>query len=150
MSVNIQNSDISNLEKIANLNYNIFSGMYENKPYSLDEYKSRLTGKDPIIFIAVEDNQIIGDSIAYKDNDDLYLWILGIDKEYRNLGIGKQLLQKNKEYSQNNNLTLIKVKVYGVSVEMRKLLENNGYRIIKIDKSEKAEKYDAYYFALQV
>lgn len=149
MPIKIQNSDISNLEKIVDLNYHIFSGMYENKPYSLEEYKNRLTGKDLVIFTAVENNKIIGDSIAYKDNDDLYLWILGVDKECRGLGIGKQLLEKNKEYSKNNKLTSIKVKVYGVSVEMRKLLENNGYNIIKIEKSEKTEKYDVYYFALQ-
>ncbi|MFA6548167.1 MAG: GNAT family N-acetyltransferase [Candidatus Magasanikbacteria bacterium] len=150
MSVKIQNSDIGDLEEIVDLNYNIFSGMYENKPYSLFEYRDRLVDKESVIFIATESDKIIGDSIAYKDGDGLYLWILGVNKEYRSLGIGKQLLQKNKEYAKNNNLALIKVKVFGVSVEMRQLLENNGYKIIKIEKSQKAEKYDVYYFALQI
>lgn len=146
----IENSDLSDLDKIVKLNYSIFHGMYESKPYSLDVYQSKLVDKKPIIFITTEGNKIIGDSIAYEKDGGLYLWILGVSKEHRNLGVGKQLLEKNQKCANENNLSSVTVKVYGVSVEMLNLLKNNGYKIVKIEKSQKSEKNDIYYFALQI
>lgn len=148
--INIEISDISRLEEIVLLNYKIFLGMYENEPYSLEVYKNKLHDKNPVIFIAIKDRQIVGDSIAYRNNDDLYLWIFGVEKENRGLGIGKQLLRKNMEYAKQNSITSISVKVYGVSKEMRKLLEKNNYKITKVEESPKGEKHNVYYYSLQI
>lgn len=48
---NITSGSIENLEQIVHLNYEIFKGMYEDEPYSLEQYKEKLKDKEPIIFI---------------------------------------------------------------------------------------------------
>lgn len=35
------------LTQLAQFNYHIFDGMYENEPYSPEQYKERLKGKNP-------------------------------------------------------------------------------------------------------
>ena len=133
----IEQSHINNLEKIVKTNYQIFKGMYKDKPYSFAQYKTKLEGKKSIIFIAKEAGNIIGDTVSFQRDGSFYIWIMGVAKEKRNQGIGNKLLKINKKYAKENGFNSISIKVYDVSKEMKKLLIKNDYKLIKIEHSKK-------------
>lgn len=147
--LNIERSSLKDLEKIVNLNYRIFDGMYEDKPYSLEQYKNKLRDKEPIIFISKLDGEIVGDSISFERDNSFYIWIFGVDKKYRTRGIGNLLLNKNEQFARENKYKSVSVKVYNVSEEMQLLLKNRGYKIVETNKSNISLKYTSVHFELE-
>jgi len=139
--MNYKKGLIDELPELVKTNFQIFSGMYEWPPYTLDQYTERLNGVNPTIFIAERDDKIIGDSIAFEKDGGWYLWILGVLEEYRKQGVATQLLDLNEQYARENSYKEITVKVYNVSKEMLKLLIGRGYEIVDIHK-DKNSKYN--------
>jgi GNAT superfamily N-acetyltransferase len=131
------------------INHDIFLGMYLDEPYSFEQYVSKLDGKNPMIFIALKDGRIIGNSISLKREDSFYIWILGVIKKEQNNGVGNKLLEANENYAKENNFDSVSVKVYNISVNMKKLLESRGYTIIKVDNAQD-EKYCANHYVLKI
>ncbi len=127
------------LPEIVEVNHQIFDGLYEWPPYSLDKYKERFSGLKPIIFIAEKEGKIIGDCISFEKDAEWYLWILGVLKEYRKQGIANKLLDLNEKYAKENNYKIVSVKVYNVSKEMLALLLRRGYQITDIEKHAKIQ-----------
>lgn len=123
--------NLNDLPEIIKLDKIIFEGMYKHKPYTLEDYQKRLKDKKPIIYLVKDNNNFVGYSIAFEQDGQFYLWILGVIKEFRNKGIGNKLINKNKEEAVKNNFKSIFVKVYDVSREMQKLLIKNGFQIEK-------------------
>lgn len=149
MSIEFSRAGKDSLAQIVNLNFEIFSKMYEWKPYSLEEYNNKLTNKIPLIYLATDKDKLIGDVIAFERDDSCYIWILGVSCEYRHRGIGKKLLELCEQYAEHkyNSITL---KVYNVSIEMQTLLKSRGYQEMGIEHSQSAAKYDAVHFKLDL
>jgi ribosomal protein S18 acetylase RimI-like enzyme len=145
----IENGNMENLEQIVRFNYEIFDGMYENEPYSLEQYQDKLKGTEPIIFIAKEDDELAGDSISFGRDNSFYIWILGVNKKHRGKGIGSSLLDKNEQFAQENGYESISAKVYNVSVEMQRLLKQRGYEVVKVEESETDPRNTALWFELK-
>jgi ribosomal protein S18 acetylase RimI-like enzyme len=146
MEYEIVKDSICDLAEIVELNRKIFIGMYESEPYSLSQYKSRLEGKNPLIGIVNVDNEIIANSIAFRKENSLYLWILGVSKYHRNRGIASRLFDLNEDFARNNGIDSVNTKVYPVSKEMIQLVEKRGYEITKTD----AENGKAIHFRLDL
>ena len=132
--MNFEKVWLEKFEEIVELNYQIFKGMYEEEPYSLEKYKRRLENKETIIFIAKENNDIVADSISFEDDDSFYIWIFGVSEKYRRKGIVSALLEKNEQFAKENNYESVSVKVYNVSKEMQYLLRRRGYEVIKVEE----------------
>ena len=141
---------IATLTEIVQLNYKIFGGMYEREPYTFKEYLSRLSGKNPLIYLCLENGRLIGDSIAFEQEGDYYLWILGVQKVYRRRGIASKFLKLNEEFAKRNGFRKIRTKVYGVSKEMIELLTKRGYFVYKKERSVNGPNSDVYYFSLDL
>lgn len=135
-----------NLAEIVNLNYQIFVGMYENEPYSFDQYQERLEGKNYFVLSALLQDRLVGDAVSYIEGGSLYLWIMGVDKDFRRQGIAKKLLESTKKIAQENNLSQITTKVYDVSPEMKNLLLKIGFKLERVEASEKDSKYNTNYY----
>lgn len=146
---NIEQGNVENIKQIVDLNYEIFKGIYEDKPYSLKHYKEKLKNKNPIIFISKKSNKITGNSISFKKNNSFYIWIVGVAEKHRGQGIGNLLLEKNEQFAQKNGYKSISTKVYNISEKMQQLLKRRGYQIIKIKKSKINKKYDSVQFELK-
>lgn len=137
---------LETLPEIVNLNREIFDKMYPWPPYDLDQYSERLKNCDPVIFIAEEDGKMVGNSISYKKENSLYLWILGVQKDHRGKGLGSQLYALNEEYARNHGLASVSMKVYSVSEEMIRAAESRGYKKIDTIKDKENSLYDANVF----
>ncbi|MBW2964103.1 GNAT family N-acetyltransferase [Candidatus Woesearchaeota archaeon] len=150
MVIEIKEGSLNQLQDIVRLNHKIFSGMYENEPYSFEHYKQKLEGKDVVIFVATNCRQIVADSIAYKKDNTIYVWILGVSSDCRGKGIGTRLLEMTEEYARKQRLKQVTTKVYNVSPAMQHILLKRGYRVERTDISDNTTKYDAKHFLLEL
>ena len=138
------------LTQLVKFNYHIFDGMYEKEPYSLEQYQERLKGKDPIIFTVKKDKKLVANSISFEQDNSFYIWILAVDKNYRGQGIGASLLDKNEQFARENGYKSVSTKVYNVSKEMKRLLKQRNYKIVKRQKSKTNSKFTALIYALEL
>ena len=146
----IKEGDINQLEQIVDVNRQIFKGMYEQDPYSLEQYEEKLSDKQPKIFIAENNGQIIADSISFKRNGSLYIWIMGVLKEYRNKGIATKLFENNEQFAKSNGYESVSIKVYNVSKKMLRLLSERGYQIVDTEESKNDPKFNAIHLELKI
>ena len=141
------------LGRIVALNHTIFEGMFPWEPYSLEHYRKRLTGVMPVVFVAEQDNEIIGDSIAYKyedpNNHSHYIWILGVQEQYRKKGIATMFLDFNEQFARKFDCDSVIVKSYNISKDMQRLLLKRNYDIIAVDRNENP-KYKGVHFELDL
>jgi ribosomal protein S18 acetylase RimI-like enzyme len=142
-------TDISRLPEIAEMNREVFDGMYDRPVYTLDDYKKRLEGVTPIIFIAEDNGKVVGNCISYESDGKLYLWVSGVLKEYRNQGIASKLFDMREQYAREHNYKKIFTKVYNVSKEMLCLLIKRGYEIMEVFKKDNP-KYNAIILELDI
>lgn len=140
---------LERLAEIVEINTKIFDGMYDWPLYTLDDYKKRLEGINPIIFVAEDNGKIIGDCISFEKDNKFYLWISGVLKDYRNRGIASKLFDLREQYAREHNYKKIFTKVYNVSKEMLKLINKRGYKIIEIQKNSNT-KYNANILELSI
>lgn len=146
----IKKVNTDRLSEIVDFNFGIFDGMYEDEPYSQEQYKEKLKDKEPIILIAEDDGKILGDSISFARDGSYYIWILGVSSEYRGKGIGNSLIEANEEIAKEHKFKKVIVKVYNVSEEMQGLLKKRGYEVIKTKESDVDPKYTAVLFELKI
>lgn len=146
----ISEGSLEELEQIVSTNSKIFKGMYESDPYSIDQYKDKLKNIEPKIFVAKVNSQIVGDSISFERAGSLYIWIMGVLKEYRNKGIASQLFENNEQFARTRKYKSVTIKVYNVSKEMLHMLLARGYEIVDVDRSEINSKYDAVHLELKI
>lgn len=124
--------------------------MYENEPYSLEQYQERLKGKNPIIFTVKKDKKLVANSISFEQDNSFYIWILAVDKNYRGQGIGTSLIDKNEKFAKENGYKTVSTKVYNVSKEMKRLLKQRNYKIVKRQKSKTNSKFTALIYTLEL
>jgi len=150
MNIEYAEETIDLLDKIVQINHIIFNGMYDSKPYSIDEYRERLSKGDPVIYIAKFDDMIIGNIISIKKEDSLYLWILGVSEKFRKCGVASRLFELTEQYAKKNNFNSITTKVYNVSKEMLRISLKRGYKIVDMDKHESNTEYNSVHLKLDL
>ncbi|HNX10965.1 MAG TPA: GNAT family N-acetyltransferase [bacterium] len=131
------------LDKIVALNQEIFKSLYQTEPYSLQKYQERLSSQEPTIYLVKSQGSLIGNSIAFPREGDLYLWILGVHQDYRHQGVATQLLILNEQEAEKSGYPKVVVKVYNVSKDMLRLLLGRGYHIVGVETSAEDAKYNA-------
>lgn len=101
-------------------------------------YKTKINQDKICMFVAESNNQIIGYIYGYiLDNDAVCLNIgskldaLYIIEEYRNLGIGKRLLEEFKKWSKDNNATYIEVNVLTKNINAYNLYKRANFKEVK-------------------
>lgn len=129
-----------NADEIASL-FNSYREFYKQKS-DLKSAKNfisqRLKNKDSIIFIAKTNHQIVGfvqlfpafSSIAIRSIlilNDLY-----VATSARKLGIGKQLMNKAKDYATKNKIKRLVLATAKTNREAKSLYESLGYTIDKV------------------
>ena len=145
MPIAFTEGSLDNLTEIVELNHEIFSGMYEDEPYSLKHYRKELSDKNTVIYLARDGQKLVGASISFEREGGLYVWIMGTLRDYRRRGIATTLLKFNEDYARKNDLKSITTRVYNVSREMQRLLKRRGYQV---DVSKTDEKHHAKRFRL--
>jgi len=143
ISMIIREATEKDLKGIQKLNYKLFELEYNSYDPALnmdwtfsqigENYFKNIL-KDGIIFVATEEDRIIGylagsiniqtsyiiKSLAELDN-------CYVEEAYRNQGIGKKLLEEFKQYCIHQGIQEIKVTCSAKNINARKFYENNKF-----------------------
>ena len=150
MTITCKELGLNGLTDVQKLNSEVFDGMYESKPYGLDVYQQRLSGKKPLIYGAFDGKKLIGAAIGYDEGTAFYVWTLAVLPNYRGRGIGRKLLSICERYARENKFKKVTTKAYDVSNAMQNMLEPPFWKIVKTEHSGKDSKWDCRYYEMEV
>lgn len=95
-------------------------------------------GLDNCIIVAQLNDIIIGYiAIVVNRGEKQYVYIddFSVKKEYRNLGIGSQLLQQAEEFVKGKDILDILLHVEMTNTSAQNLYKKNGFEILRVDGS---------------
>lgn len=123
------------LEDLDNVFY-LLNELYGNK-LKYDKfkeiYKLKLEDKNSYYIVAVIDNKIVGVLTSeinvqlHRERKQCFVEDLIIDKEYRNKGIGKALLQNAVDYAKENDCEVIELTSYIENENAHRFYEKNKF-----------------------
>jgi len=139
----------------VNISYNIFEGDLSNNLFTellhlynqlfedadLEFFKTRFTTQANICSVlAFKKTQLIGFKIGYPvENNTFYSWIGGVNSEFRNIGIGKQLATLQENYAIEKGFSVLKTKSMNRFKPMMILNLKNGFNITKVYTNTKGQ-----------
>lgn len=112
-------TDKRSVDKLFN---EIINGKNQGGEIFVAEVEDKVVG-----FIALE-IQTKNDELIVKKIKAVYVADVAVLAEYRNLGIGSQLLKTAQEFAKNNKIKYLKLIVYADNQKARQLYENMGFR----------------------
>ena len=139
----------------VNISYNIFEGDLSNNLFTellhlynqlfedadLEFFKTRFTTQANICSVlAFKKTQLIGFKIGYPvENNTFYSWIGGVNSEFRNIGIGKQLATLQENFAIEKGFSVLKTKSMNRFKPMMILNLKNGFNITKVYTNTKGQ-----------
>jgi ribosomal protein S18 acetylase RimI-like enzyme len=84
---------------------------------------------DGLIFIATDEQQLIGTIIAGFDGHRGWIYSLAVKKQYRNKGVGSLLLKKALEELKKRGCLKVNLQVEGDNSEIVPFYEKNGFKV---------------------
>lgn len=84
--------------------------------------------EDKVVGFITLEIQTKNDELIVKKIKAVYVADVAVLAEYRNLGIGSQLLKTAQEFAKNNKIKYLKLIVYADNQKARQLYENMGFR----------------------
>lgn len=130
----------SDLEEIAELFYNTVHSIC-NRDYTKEQLEVWATGKidketwhqsfwNHETMVAILENKIVG----FGDLDGAYIDRLYVHKDYQNIGIATEIVDKLEQLARDNKETIITVHA---SITARPFFEKRGYTIVKEQQVER-------------
>ncbi len=116
--------------------FELLDELYENKiEYSkfTQKYKERLKDSSFYGIVAVKENKVLGVLISQiinrlaKKKNILFIDDLIVNEKYRNIGIGKLLIQSATTYAMSNNCGALELTSMIRNVNAHRFYENNGF-----------------------
>ena len=117
--------------------FELLNQLYKNKiRYEIfsEIYKSKLEDNNSYYIVAVEDDKIVGVLISeiqvkiHRAKKQCFVDDLIVDENYRNRGIGRQLLQNAVDYAKDQDCEVIELTSYRDNVNAHRFYENNGFK----------------------
>jgi ribosomal protein S18 acetylase RimI-like enzyme len=100
--------------------------------FDLAEY---IDNPDQLMYVAIAENEIIGQVIVRKNwNQMAYIEDIKVNRKYRMHGIGRQLLDKVKEWAKHNGMIGIMLETQHNNVGACKFYEQYGFVIGGFDR----------------
>ena len=137
ISYNIFEDDLSN--NLFTELLNLYNQLFEDA--DLEFFKTRFTTQANICSVlAFKKTQLIGFKIGYPvENNTFYSWIGGVNSEFRNIGIGKQLATLQENYAIQKGFSVLKTKSMNRFKPMMILNLKNGFNITKVYTNTKGQ-----------
>jgi len=135
MEVEIIKAEKKHIKDVSIL-FNLYRQFYKYKEdIKNSEYyiRSKIINNESIIFIATNNEKVFGFVQLYENfdslnlNKKLILYDLYILSKYRNLGIGRKLMNKSKDFAINNNFQRIELSTATDNSNAQKLYESLDY-----------------------
>tara|TARA_R110000868_G_scaffold91812_2_gene254400 strand:- start:14806 stop:15180 length:375 start_codon:yes stop_codon:yes gene_type:complete len=96
-----------------------------NEPYQKEIHKAKFIASD--IKIIEHKKQAVGYLILKDTDNEIYIENLLIEKEFQNLGIGKEVMQKIIERA-NSEKKLIRLQVFKINIKAQRFYKNFGFK----------------------
>ena len=96
-------------------------------------YKLKLNDENSYYIVAIEDDKIIGILTSelqlklHRAKKQSFIEDLIVDKEYRNKGIGKALLQNAVDYAKSKDCNVVELTCYIKDEDTHRFYENNDF-----------------------
>ncbi len=128
----IRKIELKDLEQV----FELLNELYENKiEYSIfvEKYKESLKNANFYEIVAVEDNKVVSVLISQiinrlaKKRNILFIDDLIVNEKYRNLGIGKKLIQDATDYAISKNCEAVELTSMISNINAHRFYENNGF-----------------------
>ena len=144
--MNIRKAIVTDIEKILFLEDQVFEihlkarpDYVKNKSVNYDYLKKIIEENNKEIFIAEENNEVIGFCIIhiyelknhpiFHDMINIEIENICVDKNHRKKGTGKRLFEEVKLFAKNNNARFIELTVWEFNQNAKKFYENMGMKI---------------------
>ena len=125
----IRTAILNDIENILSLGDQIFEihskarpDRFKKKPVNYEYLKSIIEGNNKILFIAEDNNKVIGYCILciyeiknhpmFNDAININIEDFCVDKNFRKKGVGKKLFENIKIYAKENNVQYIELSVW--------------------------------------
>ncbi len=128
-------------EAIENLFIEMLQSIYQTEKvdgYESDYLDRFFADSEDLIIVAELNNAVVGYISIVVNREELqyaYIDDFCVKKEYRNQGIGTQLLQRSEAYAVENGISDICLHVEMSNTFAQNLYKKNGYKILKADGS---------------
>jgi ribosomal protein S18 acetylase RimI-like enzyme len=144
--MNIRTAIVTDIEKILFLENQVFQIHLKARPdcvgkryMNYDYLKNIIIENNKKIFIAEENNEVIGFCIVYiyeiknhpifLDMKNIEIENICVDENHRKKGVGKRLFEEVKLFAKNNNAQFIELTVWEFNQNAKKFYENMGMKI---------------------
>lgn len=116
--------------------FELLNELYENKlKYDkfVEIYKLKLNDENSYHIVAIIDNKIVGVLTSeiqiklHRERKQSFIDDLIVDKNYRNKGIGKALLQDAVDYAKKNNCEVIELTSFIKNENAHRFYERNNF-----------------------
>lgn len=116
--------------------FELLNQLYENKlKYESfrEIYISKLNDENSYYIVATENDKVIGVLTSelqvklHRAKKQSFVEDLIVDKDYRNKGVGKALLQNAVDYAKNNDCEVIELTSYIDNENAHRFYENNNF-----------------------
>ena len=138
----IRRFEIKDLNEIFELLNQLYTDKLQYERFK-EIYKLKLNDSYSYYIVAVENDKIVGVLLAelqvklHREKKQCFIEDLVVDKEHRNRGIGKSLLQNAIAYARDNECDVVELTTYLDNVKAIRFYESNNF----IKNSYKFKKY---------
>lgn len=128
----IRRFELKDLDEIFYVLNQLYTGKLKYEKFN-EIYKLKLNDPYSYYIVAIENNKIVGVLTAelqvklHRENMQCFVEDLVVDKEYRNRGIGKSLLQNAIDYAKSNNCDVVELTTYLNNEKAIKFYEANDF-----------------------
>jgi PhnO protein len=138
----IRKIEIGDLDEV----YKLLNKLYDNKlKYEIFSkiYKEKVSDNNSYYIVAISNGKIVGiltseiQTKLHRAKKQSFIEDLIVEKNYRNNGIGKELLQNAIEYAKKQDCEVVELTCYLQNDNAHRFYENNGF----IKHSYKFKKY---------
>ncbi len=138
----IRRITLNDLEKVFEIMKQLYKESLNYDKFQ-EIYKLKLTDENSYYVVAIENKQIVGILTAelqmklHRVKKQIFIEDLIVDENFRNRGIGKELLQNAINYADDKACDVVELTSYIDNEKAHKFYENNGF----IRHSYKFKKY---------
>lgn len=119
------NKNVIEFSDDVNLNKEYFERRYENKEH--------------LITVAYLKDTPIGYIVSYdkfNDGESFYIWMAGVDYNYRRKGALTELMNYQSEWAKKNGYSKLKIRTRNARREMLSYLVKNGFNFTEVEQKE--------------
>lgn len=104
-------------------------------PWSEDSFRSELDKATSQLFVATENNEVVGYAVLETVLDEGSLLIIAVDEKFRRKGVAKQLFSKLEDIAKEKELSFITLEVRVSNESAIHFYDSQGFTKVAVRKN---------------